>query len=207
MSWDGIDLTQMAGEEKVGDALLDHILMSAIAANQFTLGDMRLQEQAMQVSQGLLVVERLAFGFGFGDTGESELKTNQQARSALIHSSVIGYVDHGRQKGWGVKEWRRYLIRSNPERFPVDARKNIANKLRLEVQLLLLQLGVVKVERKRRLRGLALLHRACHEVGRDDFHYLWGRRLPLSRSSCGQAVRINDMSQFAVGEFIRAEKK
>lgn len=75
----------MAGEEKVGDALLDHILVSAIPTNQFTLSDMRLQEQAMQISQGLLIVKRLAFGFGFGDTGESELKTNQQARSALVH--------------------------------------------------------------------------------------------------------------------------
>ncbi len=49
----------MAREQEVCDTLLDRILMAAVSAHELSLGDLRLQEELVQVLQERLVALQL----------------------------------------------------------------------------------------------------------------------------------------------------
>lgn len=55
---------QVTWQEEVCDALADGVLMAAVGAHQFSLHDLRLHEQVVQVLQRLLVALQLLHGRG-----------------------------------------------------------------------------------------------------------------------------------------------
>lgn len=45
----------MAGQQEVGDALADGVLVAAVPADELALHDLRLEQQVVQVLEGLFV--------------------------------------------------------------------------------------------------------------------------------------------------------
>lgn len=88
-------LNQVAGQQEVGNALLDGVLVPAVCADELALRNRRLDEQAVQVARQLVRFEGLCcvvvvvccrvvvgrrgreegrgLGCGFGERGEAEL--------------------------------------------------------------------------------------------------------------------------------------
>jgi len=64
----------------------------------------------------------------------------------------------------------RYLASGDTQPIPIYSRKNIADKFRLKVQLLLFQLCITKMEWKWGWRCLAALYGASYEIDSNYFH-------------------------------------
>lgn len=75
-------LTEMVRQQEVGDAVLDPVLVPAVPAHHLALLDLRLEEQRVEIAQGLVALLRLfvrgrggicEFWLCGGDVGEAEL--------------------------------------------------------------------------------------------------------------------------------------
>lgn len=67
-----------------------------------------------------------------------------------------------------------YLGRGGPQSSPVDAGQDIDQKLRVDLDIIFGQLGLLGVQRERVVGRLAVLDRAgqkveCHDLHLDDF--------------------------------------
>lgn len=76
-----VTLRQMTGQEKVGNALLDGVLVPAVAANELALCDLRLEQQVVQVLEHDLVgLQLLQRGRLLGEPGEAQLQRNSESK-------------------------------------------------------------------------------------------------------------------------------
>ena len=154
----------MTRQQKIRNPLFNPVFVPAVPAYQFSLDNVRLEQQPVQVPQHplrllvALVLERRVrrrLGFGGGEGGEAELAINP---SILAISCLERMGEIEGERG------RVYLRSSNFQRLPVDARQDAADERRLELELLLLELGVLEVQRERGRGGLAGFYGAGDEV-------------------------------------------
>lgn len=72
--------------------------------------------------------------------------------------------------GLNCKTNSTYLGRSSPQSSPVDARQDIDQKLRVDLDIIFGQLGLLGVQRERVVGRLAVLDRAGQKVECHDLH-------------------------------------
>lgn len=78
----------MAGQKKVGDALLNSILMPAVATNKLAFRNLCLEQQVVQILQSLLISLQLLGGRSLlGKFGEAKLLAKKQSVSEL-HDNI-----------------------------------------------------------------------------------------------------------------------
>lgn len=69
-----------------------------------------------------------------------------------------------------MKKENNHLCRCGLERRPIKAGQDVDEELRVDVDLVLRELGVFWVQREGRRRGLAGLDRAGQEIYAQDLH-------------------------------------
>lgn len=139
----------MTREEEIRNPILNPVLMPTIPTHQFPLHNVRLEQQPVKILEDLFV---FTFRFCLWDFVEAEL---------LSCASVSVKCKSLRQ---GQKS-STHLLSGYTQTLPVYPGQDIADEIRLEVEILLLELGVAEVQREGGLGCFAALDGAGEEVG------------------------------------------